>query len=608
MTDKVEKLSIKFEKVNLKQVLEKGIFELLSGQREYIWERQQWEELWDDILDTLKEMDRNENSLYTFHFFGPMFFIPSNESKMFFILDGQQRLATVSIILALLRDLLDVRRTLGVITQEDIDIYGKIDDILFIGQKSKYARLTLGEKTRDFYEKLIKLKEVGSIDVKLSFLEKESKTNKSTELLFRCYKFFLTQFYSNFSQRKKYSYLSKNLSYEGVKTLLREEEVVSFIHKIYEALMEYFYVLKVEVPVYDLGFEIFETLNQRGTKLEPAELFKNLVFSKLEKNLGKEKVNEIWNSIINPLDKNKFGTFLRHYWISKFEHISNKKLFRSIRRITNNMTSEEFVSLLNEMANEAFIYSALLDHSHTLWENEDEISSLIDEINFLRFRQVFPLLVVLYRKFRNKERNEFKKLLKLFLNFSVRSYTILDRNPNEFERKYSEWARLLREDKIEIKEIIEFLKENWPSDDEIKNKIIGMQVKNEKKAKYILVKVNDALEKTLLHTTWSNQPTLEHVIPRNPNEEWKRYLKSKNMKHEKFVNRLGNLTILSQKENRELGNIPYSEKRKKYLEMDVPLNKVTFEKLEEFDEEAIRKREEIIANLIVEKKLWEFEN
>ena len=42
--------------------------------------------------------------------------------------------------------------------------------------------------------------------------------------------------------------------------------------------------------------------------------------------------------------------------------------------------------------------------------------------------------------------------------------------------------------------------------------------------------------------------------------------------------------------------------------MDVPLNKVTFEKLEEFDEEAIRKREEIIANLIVEKKLWEFEN
>jgi uncharacterized protein with ParB-like and HNH nuclease domain len=584
-----EELSIDFQKKSLKDVLTEHTFRLLSGQREYAWEKQQWEELWQDIEDVVKVIDNNKvPKSYKEHFFGPMFFIPeSKNEKEVFILDGQQRLVTLCMILALIRDLSLLKLKLQP-NLEDISfsLICDTENILFADMQSKTVRIELGDQTEDAFIKLVNRKD--SIISQLRTLKNETKRNKSAHLLINSYEYFLKQIY-NYIHQVSSNNLPKNINEDALIKMVNCSEIFSFLRKLYNSIMSYFYTLEITIPAYDLGFEIFETLNQRGSKLEPAELFKNLIFSRLEKEIGKGNVSELWNKIYRPVTQENFGVFLRHYWISKFEHVSNKKLFRSIRMESDKLDNKGFEELLKEMSEEAVIYAALLDPSSDFWENQAEIASLLDELNFLKFRQAFPLLLVLYKKLIPTCYDDFLRFLKLLLNFSVRSYTILGRNPNELEKNIDDATR--------------FIQEKFPSDDEVREKIIGMKV-SDKKARYILTKVNDALESTPLHRTWNNQPTLEHVIPKNPNDFWKQYLKSKNMDHDVFVNRLGNLTILSQEENRELGNLPYTEKREKYLNTKLPLNIETFQQFSEFDSDAIKKREEIIATLIIKRKIW----
>lgn len=156
---------------------------------------------------------------------------------------------------------------------------------------------------------------------------------------------------------------------------------------------------------------------------------------------------------------------------------------------------------------------------------------------------------------------------------------------------------------MRIDKVIETIEEDMPIDEDFKQGFIGLEIKSDK-ARYLISKINDALVSTPLNKVWRNRPTLEHIIPQKPNQEWKSLLESKNMKLEKFVSRFGNMTILSARENTELGNISYNEKRAKYLSMNLPINDKTFQDFSDFDDNVIKRREEIMSNLAINLNIW----
>src|SRR3989338_9813727 len=113
-----------------------NIYEVPSHQRDYSWEKEEIEEFWRDLIGAIKE----EN-----YFFGSMIFQDSINEKIKIILDGQQRLATVTILLSAIRDLL--------YELKDYDYAQEIQSHFIIDKylKKEVRKLTLNVRNNDFF-------------------------------------------------------------------------------------------------------------------------------------------------------------------------------------------------------------------------------------------------------------------------------------------------------------------------------------------------------------------------------------------------------------------------------------------------------------------------
>jgi hypothetical protein len=376
------------------------------------------------------------------------------------------------------------------------------------------------------------------------------------------------------------------------------------LNEIFEATTERFYVLEAVVPSPDIMYQMFETLNQRGEKLVVADLFKNLLFERFENRLGEERIEVIWGAFTSAIG-DYIDDFLRHYWLSKFRFVRASKLFRAIRdKIAELEDVRQFEEFMAKMTTEAAIYRAIRNPDDNRWRSPETLQ-LIRELKYLGFKQGLPLLLAVYARFSESEPQKFPALLKAYLNLVVRTYTILEGNPSEFEEDYSQWARELRAGEKTVEQIIAKFREDTPTDADLRVGIVGMNGVSAKDGCYIITKINDAMSNSLIRA-WNNSPTVEHVIPQNPDTWWTTFLRSRNLKHKSLVDRLGNLTILSAEDNTDLGNMPYPEKKETYLSMGVPINSATFDgpEFNDFTAATIRRREEVFADLIVQHQLW----
>jgi len=577
------------------------LFIVPPNQRLYSWDIENWLELWNDLLDLIKYRG-TENRFEKYHFFGPMFFIKVCDDETLTILDGQQRMATISILLSLIRDLINLIQSRRPSQYDAAVALGNTHNCLFYNfQEETRVRLRLGEVNDEFFQKIIKISQsVINPLIKINTL-KRLVNNDSDKKILECYSTFLHQFYYHLCKRINIPLEGRRIVPETLDDILANEESINFLVELCDSIVNKLYVLKIVVPTYDIEYEIFETLNQRGEKLEVKYLFKNLIFRLIQPLRGEEFAKNIWNRIEESIGED-LDEFLLHYWRSKFEFVRTKKLFRALRKHLQSLSIENLENFINEMIEESKIYFALQNPEDDIWAGRNEISDIIDEINYLKLKQALPLLLASYIK-STSNLEKFKELLKAYKNLCVRAYTVLRRNPNEFEEEYSKWSIDIRNNRIRIDNVVDAIEEGTPNDGDFKQGFIELEIRPDK-ARYLISKINDALVPTPLNKVWRNRPTLEHIIPQKPNQEWKRLLESNSMRLEKFISRLGNMTILSASENTELGNISYNEKRQKYLSMNLPINDKTFQDFPDFNENIIKRREEIMADLAVNNQIW----
>jgi len=269
------------------------------------------------------------------------------------------------------------------------------------------------------------------------------------------------------------------------------------------------------------------------------------------------------------------------------------------------ITETEFDNFTQNILNEAKIYSALMDPSSEFWKNLDKTSRLLEEIEILGFFQYRPLLLAVYQKCFQVNKSKFNEILQTYLNLIVRRYLFMKRNANEFEEDYSSMARDLRNSKIGPDDVIAFFNSKLLDNSQIIEQLsMGIELKDQQ-ARYVLVKIEDSLAETELHSCLRNNPSLEHILPKSPSEDIKTSLKEEGVcDYSDILNRLGNLTLLSKKDNSRLSNLPFLEKRTFYIEDGLKINLPIIESYEKFGLKEINEREKVLLDIIFKNVIW----
>lgn len=485
-------------------------------QRDYSWGEEEWDDLWQDILNLDSQKD---------HYMGYIVLQGTETDKRFTIIDGQQRIATLSIlilgIVKLLKDRGDEIRA-----EQVRELYLSKTDII---TQTAIPKLKLNYNNEVMY---------GGKLLQLTIPDKFLGLKSSEIKLVNAFNYF-------------YQQLIKLFKTEPTENLLQ------FLEKKLDIRL-FFTVIVVEEE--SDAYTIFETLNARGVRLSSTDLFRNYLFSRIFSrgagNISHEERK--WHRINDLLGNLDINTFLWHIWTTQFEVCSRKtNLFKSIKNKLQ--TPPDGLKLLNQLHESAPIYSALANAQSNFWNSE--IQTLIEELNILEAKTTFGLLVNAWQKWSEQD---FKKLLKEIIALYFRYSTIGGLNPNEWEIACNKAAFALYQEKVNSpKELItQYFKDIYIGDDSFKNdfqnKIINTRRYN-RLVKYILSKIEEQLSRSK-PDIYARGISVEHILPENPDEHWHEYFEDPDA----YIYRLGNLTLLESSKNKDADRLPFSEKIKIY--------------------------------------------
>ena len=534
-------------------------------QRPYSWTKQEYIQFLEDLK---RIMDEGSDS----YFIGSMFFKENQDKKSNVIIDGQQRLATITILISVIRDIL---YKIGDDRVSDIDNdYIKKRNLK---TRDSYYKINLSGINLTFFRKYIQEKD--KPQNKISSFSKEKKITYSNRLLFNCYQeYFLTIVNSwgkGFEQNK----------------------LTELIINILQIILDKLNLLTITVTEESEAFTIFETLNDRGLDLTIADLLKNYLFSILSSEVDESELRDIikkWDNMIESLGK-YISPFLKHYWNSKYKPITEKEVYKALKRKIN--TKDKVLNFLNDLFKEAEVYNGFINPEFVYWEDK-ELVSLLNEILILGVSQCYPLLLSAKAKLNDIE---FKKIIFLCISISFRYSTVCNLHNNLLERLYSDIANKLRKEEIKnSKEVKNFLKNIWPKDEIYNEMFSNMTFKTSKVPKYIFKKINDSLDygKEIVS---SDDISLEHIIPKNPSIESIKLLKRDKINYKEKINQLSNMTILSEEYNRKSSNRLFKDKKGMYQKSKLDINELlkTFKK---WDQDEINEWNKYLLDL--SKTIW----
>lgn len=518
------------QSTNLMELLSNGrVYRVPQYQRDYSWEEEHWDDLWNDILELRSRADER-------HYMGALV-VEAKSDREFQIIDGQQRLATLSILALAVID------KLGKIAAAGIEPEANRERALslrtrFLGEKDpaslvESSKLFLNETDNALYQDYL---------VQLRAPLNPRRLPKSNRLLWDCFRYFSTR-------------LEKIAAFENNGTALASllSEVV--------ARQLLFILITVEDELN--AYTVFETLNARGLELSSTDLLKNYLFSRLRVAADLEALQRRWRSLIATVTQERFPEFLRYHLLCDYPKIRSQRLFKLVRDQVKK--PEEVFELMDALEGRAELFSALSDPNHGYWIENPGCRLYIRELNLFRVRQMTPLLFAAWEKL---SRDDFARVLKLVSVLSFRYTVVSGLNPNELEPVYHQAAKAVLDGSARFPaQVFERLKGVYVDDDKFAQDFTLLTVdtggQRKKLAKYMLARLES--ERSGRDCDPETDPgTVEHVLPENPSDAWSATFSPEQW--EANIYRLGNLTLLEAPLNRSVGNSDYPEKRTAYAQ------------------------------------------
>lgn len=528
-------------------------------QRDYSWKEEQWEDLWNDILEL--RSDREER-----HYLGALV-LEAEDDREFLIIDGQQRLASLSLLALAVIAKLDSMANDGTDPDRNYERSRELRN-RFLGEKDpaslvERSRLHLNDTDNAFYQdRLIQLKTPLN----------PRKLPKSNRHLWECYQYFF----------KRLGDLDE-LQVDGLAVASLLSETVA------RQLLFILIIVDDELNAYT----VFETLNACGLELTTTDLLKNYLFSRVRVSADLESLQRRWRSLIETVGQGRFPEFLRYHLLCEHPKIRSQRLFKLVRDRTR--TSEDVFALLDDLEQRAELYAAILDPNHGYWVDLPAAKRHVVELNLFRVRQPMPLLFAAWEQF---SEHDFIRVLKLVSAVSFRFVIVSGLNTNALEPVYHRAAKAVISGVANtLAKVFECVKQVYVDDEKMRQDFALLAVdtrgRGKKLAKYILASLEETLSGRPCDPD-TDPATIEHVLPENPAQSWGESYPSD--RWEQGAYRLGNLTLLEGVLNREAGNEEYSKKLAAYRESRYTLTTRIAEMApEEWTEELLANRQERLA-------------
>lgn len=537
-------------------------------QRAYVWKKEHWETLWNDIMSYYGSEEDIENS--SPHFMGavvsiPVKTIPVGVNK-YLIIDGQQRLTTISILLCALREVSSEKYS------------GVIQDLLENRHQKgtpDYLKLLPTQGDRDVYSKLIS-KEIDEL-------------KGSKHKLFECYKYFIGKLQTPDDECGK----------------IDPEKIYTIVNSLFQVVM-------INLTDTDDPYLIFESLNFKGEKLTQTDLIRNLILMKFQHstNEGGEQqkiYDDFWLPLEKLLSEHLEDFFFDYVRMRKASASSTTRIYSDMKKILN--SSSDIYEILKDIWNNAQLYNSFLDPSK---ESNSKIQKALRVLNRTKSHVIYSLLLKIASCRGNGiDDDTYLRCLKILNSFIIRraicrwqTYVVNTMVINLLSAFPNDVSAL---DKWLAKELL--AKKNvsrWPNDEDFKQAII---TKNNA-TKEIQILFLEEIEKFISGKEvidLSHGISLEHIMPQTLSAEWEHDLGSDcNTIHEKYISNLGNLTLTGY--NSEYSNYPFAKKKSMengYSNSGIRMNQ-EIAKNSHWGENEIIARAQALAEIAVQ--IWEYPN
>lgn len=554
----------KAESLTVIELFQSATYEIPAFQRDYAWTKEQCEDLWGDIKSLVDQEVKA-------HFIGPMVVIRHGDKnqKNFLVIDGQQRLTTLQMIIALLRDhwiqLNPGKRS----TEAGPKPYEEMCQSLLISGPPSYTKTFLPnwhirETFFDYVQRELaddKRKNAS----KLSDIP--SKDFEYAEELFKAYFFF----------REKISTLTI-------------DQTEKFEHLFLNDVL----ILRIDAMEIENAFILFDTLNNRGLDLTQGDLVKNLIFQSMAEpattNLSPAMIRILgeWDNIAEKVSYKKLDSFLRYFLILKLEKkIQKESINKEIEREYG--TKEKIDHFIREVSEYSDLF-ALIERSDSFQgPYKVQLNALFDDLNDLNQATQAVFLLAALKRFSNWEsKDHFEKLSKACRAAEILSFRwlITGKNAQDLENIWREAAIKLLQDKKSDQDVLDeslvHLKSQMPTDQEFKSELAGRSFKSSKFVRYILRKIeNSRLDNQVWVLAGPDKLDVEHIAPKTPDatHDWTKAMKGES-NYRSIIHRIGNQTLLTKSLNRSAKNKEFKDKKVQYQRNTGHLTELTKELLE----------------------------
>ena len=516
-------------------------------QRFYVWETPYWETLWDDLNELIEDDDPNRS-----HFIGAVVVIPAVDTApsltKFILIDGQQRLTTLLVLLAALRD--RARQA------DDSELAAEIEQRVLINQfkhGDDAYKLLLSQSDRIAFQHLI-----------------QAKTPRPAHPLCQCYDFY-----------------TGKLSRADTPPL----------RTVLSALVDRLAVVTITLAATDNPYLVFESLNFKGHKLTEADLIRNYLFMRIPPDQQEALYQQHWLPMQTDLGDD-LTDYVRHYLIRAGALVKQSEVYVTLKK---RLEKSDARIALQELATFARYYAKLRKPEQ---EKHPAISAALTRLNRLDVTTVYPFLLNVYHDYARQVLNAtaLVDVLCVLENYLVRRF-VCGAPTSELNKIFPLLYRQTQPQ--ETTDFVSALKQtlqakNYPSDAHFRARLPTVKLYGrgglEKKSKFLL----ETLERSYQHRepVALDTLTIEHVMPQTLTDEWKAHLGSDwATVHDLYLHTLGNLTLTG--DNSGLSNSAFAEKRARFAHSHVELNRY-FKTVTVWRKEPIEQRATVLTERAVQ--------
>ncbi|GAA7861769.1 DUF262 and DUF1524 domain-containing protein [Helicobacter pylori] len=531
-------------------------------QRVYSWEKEQCKQLWDDIIKIGGD-DKMDG-----HFIGSILYVLdgiTHSNNILLIIDGQQRLTTITLLLTALRNHLSDE-----VKRKEIE-----DHYLINSDKDgdKKFRLILSESDKDTL---------------LYLIDKDRRKPSEPSL----------KIMENFKLFEEW--------------IRKNTDKLETIFKGLEKLMI------VEIALgkgKDDPQLIFESMNSKGIELTQTDLIRNYVVMETEIEKQEGFYNKYWRAMEEDFKQNKelFDRFVRHYLTIKTREIPNiNKVYVAFKdyRQKEGIGIED---LLKDLQKYCGYFCRIVfkkeDNKDLNKEDDKDLNKGLGFLVDLEMDVIYPLLLELYSDYSDGvlSKDDFRRSIALIESYICRR-AVCGLGTNSLNKVFPSFTKHIQKDEYfkSLEAHFGYLteKQRFPNNDEFKKLFITIDFYHFQKRQYFFERLENFDRKERVYT---HEYTTEHIMPQTLTEEWERDLGENFQEiHDKYLHTIGNLTLTGY--NSTYSNRSFQEKQgmeKGFKDSPLRLNQ-GLRDLESFGEEEIEKRANDLADWAL--KIWTYPN